>query len=647
MPTRRPRPRLAPRLLAPALALLALCSLPAAARADGWVRGPALTFADDPSAGLAGGFSDLGADAAGTASLAWVAIDRAAMSLDVRLTRIAPDGSAAPSLSFGAATDVPALAVATSGATALAWPDADEALQLVTLPAAGTPRPALIVAPGPARDVGVGVSDQGDAVVIWTDAGRLHLRRVAANGQLGPHETIADADPEVARVAVARDGSAWVAWVDYVDGIARAVRLTAAGAVDGAPVELSAARAVSLDVVAGADSAVVTWTEAAGVDDKALLSRLSASGPVAGAAIEIAAAIEQDSVPEAAPAPNGGIDVVYQPPTPSGGSGMFSSAHAVLRRVEPSGALGPERRLAAGAATLGTMSPRISTGRDGTATVTWVDVSSSSIALVGFQQRPDGTQTQARTVSGIFPLFGLIPNAEVAQVVTSRLGVATTAWPEITDRTADVVTARYDGIAPVVEAVVPLNVSYGSDAQFAVNVRDDSGVKDVWWEFGDDSGSRRATVRHRYAAPGVYPVSVTVTDNAGNETTVTRQLSVVSPPPLPNRVAAALKLGSVSRKGARVTVSGTLDRRASGTVTVAYSQRIGRRSLSKRVTARIANGRFRATLRLTGRLARARGGKATIAVSYAGNADTNTASAKKTVNVPKAKKKPKRGAKRR
>lgn len=647
MPIRRPRPRFAARLLATAIALLASLSLPAAASAEGWLRGPGLTFADDPSAGLAGGFSDVGADAAGTTSLAWVAIDRATSTIDVRLTRIAPDGSAAPSTSLGRAFDPPALSVAPSGATAVAWPDDDGALQLLTIPAGGAPRPALIIAPGPAQDVQVGIGDSGDAVVAWRASGELHIRRVAANGQLGPHETIG-VDPDAASLAVARDGSAWVAWFDHADGRPRAARLTSTGALDGTPVELSTARAQSLDLVAGADSAVVTWTEASGADEKALLSRLSASGGVAGPAVEFAAQIARDSVPEAALVPGGAIETVSLPPLPSGGGGLFATANAVLRRVEPGGALGPERRLAAGPSTLGTMSPRISAGSDGSVTVTWVDVSSSSIALVGFQQRPDGTTTPIRTISGVFPLFGLLGTAEVSQLATSRLGVATAVWPEIEATEARIVTARLDGIAPVVEAVVPANVSFGSDASFAVNVRDDSGVASVWWEFGDDSGSRRASTRHRYAGPGVYPVSVTVTDGAGNETTVTRQVSVLSPPPAANRVPAALKLGKVTRKGAKVTVTGTLDRRASGRVTVAYGQKLGRRSQSKRVTARISSGRFTATLRLTGALAKARGGRATVTVSYAGDADTNTASAKKTVTVPKAKpKKPKRGGKRR
>jgi hypothetical protein len=90
-----------------------------------------------------------------------------------------------------------------------------------------------------------------------------------------------------------------------------------------------------------------------------------------------------------------------------------------------------------------------------------------------------------------------------------------------------------------------------------------------------------------------------------------------------------------SRTGAKVTVAGTLDKRAGGKVTIAYAQKIGRRSLSKRVTAKIAKGRFGATLKLTGALAKARGGTATVNVSYAGDAGTDGASAKRTIANPK------------
>jgi PKD repeat protein len=641
MPNRRPRPRsAAARLLAIAAVLLVALLLPAAASADGWLRGPALTFADDPGIGQLGTFSKIGTDAAGVASLAWLSVDRAAAGeASARLTRIAPDGTTGPAQDLGRTVDPPALAVAPSGATAVAWPDDEQALRLTTIAPSGAQQPTRIVAPGPASNVDVGVSDGGDAVVIWTgDDGALHIVRVGPDGQLGPHESIAGAGGEDTRVAVARNGGAWVVWLD--GGDPWAARLTAGGAIDGAPVQLSDSGAGFADVVAGAEGAVAIWTAAGGTDEKALISRLAAGGDVAGPAIEVAPAIAERSLPEAALLPGGAVDVVFQPPVPddAGGASMFTPSHAILRRVEPSGALGAERRLAAAATTLGSSSPRISAGSDGSTTVTWIDVSSGDLGLVGFQQRPDGTTTTPRTLTrGFLTLFGLLAIGDVSQVVTSRLGVATAAWPEIGQRAATIVTARYDGIAPVVEAVVPATVSFGSDANFAVNVRDDSGVASVWWEFGDDSGSRRATTRHRYADPGLYTVTVTVVDGAGNETTATRQVSVVAPPPVATRVPAALKLAKVARRGAKVTVSGTLDRRASGRVTVAYSQKIGRRSHSKRTTVAIARGRFAATLRLTGALAKARGGKATVKVSYGGDADTNAGSASRTVNVPKAK----------
>lgn len=666
MPNRRPRPRLAARLLAPALALLVLVALPAVARADGWVRG--LSLSGNPATGGFMGYSDLGADAAGNASIAWFAVDPAATAAEARLTRIAPDGSSTPSLALGSAgaTDAPpGLAVAPTGAAAVAWVDDADAVQLVLIPAGGAPRAAIEVAPGgePASfgAVTVGVSDGGDAVVAWSVTGpggwELHVRRVTAGGLLGPHEALTAGDPAAGRVAVARDGNAWVTWVSDDDGSPWAARLTAAGAIDGAPVQLSSgvvAADTPVDVVAGGDSAVASWVERDGGPEHALqVSRLAATGAVAGAPVEIAPEVEDAGMPEAAITAGGAIVAVYNRAETGSSPIPLPFPHAFLRRVEADGSLGPERRLGSASA-IGGASPRIAAGGDGTATVTWIDISTDSMGLVGFQLRADGSSTPTRPVAGVFPLFGIglgsMPG--VTQVATSRAGVATAGWIGFDSQTISLATARYDGIAPAVEAIVPANVSLGSDASFAVNVRDDGGVASVWWEFGDESGSRRASTRHRYADPGVYAVSVTVTDHAGNETTVTRQVSVVAPPPVATRVPAALKLSKVARKGAKVTVTGTLDRRARGRMTVAYSQRIGRRSHSKRVTAKITDGRFRATLRLTGALARARGGKATVKVSYAGDATTNTASATKTVAVPraKAKKKPKqqkRAAKRR
>lgn len=658
MPNHR-RPRRAARLLAGALALLSPLLLPAAAGADGWIRGLSLTadLSTTPPTGFAGA-ADVGTDAAGRTSIAWVFLTPE-MNAEVRLTRIGPDGSSAPPATLGATTDDPSIAVAPSGEAAVAWADAnDESLQLATVAPDGSLRPTRTVATGPASDVDVGVSDSGDVVVSWTQDGQgLHVRRVAASGQLGPDVTVSpDFHDGTAQVAVARDGGAWAAWTEDVSGetAAFAARLTAVGALDGAPVQLSAAGegVSSVEVVPDADSAVATWVVGGASTDAAFVGRLNRAGPVAGTAVKAADDLDDTGLAEAAPSADGGIDLVWTTERATSRTLPFPAASVYLRHVDPTGALTTARPLD-DSSTLGSLYPRISAGSDGTATITWLTIGIDRVVLVGLQQRADRSTTDVREVATVpwpFALgaLGTLPpgGREPIQVRTSRLGVATAAWLDYDGMNIGFETARLDGIAPKVDAVVPATVQLGSAADLSVNVTDDGGVASVWWEFGDDSGSPRAAVKHRYADPGTYTVAVTVTDRAGNTTTVTRPLTVLAPPPTANRAPAAVKVTKVSRKGAKVTVTGTLDKRAGGEVTVAYSQKVGRRSLSTRASVTVKKGRFTATLRLTGKLAKVRGGRAKVKVSYAGDADVDAGSASRTVTVPKAKKPKKRTTRR-
>lgn len=205
-------------------------------------------------------------------------------------------------------------------------------------------------------------------------------------------------------------------------------------------------------------------------------------------------------------------------------------------------------------------------------------------------------------------------------------------------------TRLFDAQPPVLNVSIPASVEVG--AAFSAKATDRSGAPAIAWEFGDGSGARGTSVTHVYGRAGSYEVTARAVDSTGNEAVVRRTLTVtaqvVAPPPGATRAAAGLKLGAIARKGATVTVKGTIGARAGGTVTISYAQRIGRRTVVKKTTAKIAKGRWSATLWLTGSLARVRGGKATVTVRYAGDADTKAASAARSVRVPKRTAAPKR-----
>jgi hypothetical protein len=202
-----------------------------------------------------------------------------------------------------------------------------------------------------------------------------------------------------------------------------------------------------------------------------------------------------------------------------------------------------------------------------------------------------------------------------------------------------------DGPAPAVA---------GTPVAMSATASDTSGAT-VAWDLGDGGAASGGSVQHAYAAPGTYAVTVTATDGAQNDTVVRRQITVTAPagpvvtpapapgggivPPAPapvKKAAAALKVTKATRTGGKVTVSGTIAKAASGKVTIAYAAKIGRKTVTRKVTARIAKGRWSASFTLTGRLAsKAAAGHATVTITYAGNAHTAKATtAKHAVRAP-------------
>lgn len=58
----------------------------------------------------------------------------------------------------------------------------------------------------------------------------------------------------------------------------------------------------------------------------------------------------------------------------------------------------------------------------------------------------------------------------------------------------------------------------------------DGTIASYSWNFGDNSTATGATAMHTYAAAGNYPVTLTVTDNSGASSVLTRTISAIDPP---------------------------------------------------------------------------------------------------------------------
>lgn len=169
-------------------------------------------------------------------------------------------------------------------------------------------------------------------------------------------------------------------------------------------------------------------------------------------------------------------------------------------------------------------------------------------------------------------------------------------------------TTPWDPYAPVVTTTVIPAAFIDQPATFQVTAADFTPVKAVW-DFGDGTTAEGLAVTHTYGVGGVYPVTVTVTDAAGNSTAktgtshVTRE-GVVPPSPGVAPQITALKLSrtkiSVSRKPratkARVTLS------TDAKVTLAFRKKGSRKVLRRTVDLKAGKSTVRITARLSRKL---------------------------------------------
>lgn len=657
---RRPAVR---RWLAATLASTALLAgLPAAtARAEGWIDGPEFD--------VSGFNAGIGFDGAldGSSTAAWVAVDGVGGGPgELAVQRATPDGAVGAVRVLGqAASRAPVVATGPSGASAVAWvrDGGSERLWLALLRADGTPGPPMLLEPdlrGERFTVAVAVDGDGDATVAWLgwDAAVadvvLKARRVAADGTPGPVTVLGPIGTDAApQVAVAPGGVAWVAWQEGggADTVARVARFGADGQLDGTVEQAPSNGAVLAPRVdASAAGGALGWNERVPSGEMRLAGvRLPLSGPVLGTPFA------GDPVPMGFPAPaalaiapDGTVTIAWA--KLEGAGGAFPTGSVFFSRFAPDATTAPARQLAASPAGAVTVLPLLATAPDGQVLATWLQVRRSLVASVSARRiAADGALGPITSTGATFAFVSdSLAIDELLRVFPRPGGDALLGLLTRSDAGGSLTTRRLDATAPQVTATIPQTATAGVPVSFSATASDRAGVS-VWWEFGDDTGSRRASATHVYARPGTYTVTLTATDGVDNETTVTRQVTVTAPAPGPQprpaprsgRSAAALKLTKAARTGKKVTVAGTISTRATGKVTIAYRQKIGRKTVTTKTTAPIAKGRWSATLRLSGSLARARGGKATVFVSYAGNATTREASAKRTVTVPR------RGAKRR
>jgi hypothetical protein len=657
------------RLAATVAAAAAAVALPGtASAAPSWVEGP--TYGD-----FVTGF-DLAVTPDGGVTAVWNNAEGGGFTQRTP----AGGGPSAPPLALGGEQG-PAYAgpvAASAGDSVLAaYLQLDEngktAVRVATVTADGAVGPGITVIDGIdgliSPQLAFAGDGEGGALVGWVSESpngpRAFVRRLHADGTLGPRVQLGAAD-NTARLTVALlpDGTARVLWLEYGSWELMAARLTADGALDGAPQLISTddmleALEPVLDV--GATGAVAAWQEPGDHSwetKQVKIARLSSAGAVADAPEHVATVGDSDNEGVAvALADDGAATVAW--------SETYADQRAVgvlrFRRVAADGTLGPVALLTEPAQEDGIDAlPRlVETGGGALHAVwgRWTD--DGNIAPHARAIAADGTLGPQRELAPVgIPGGNGLPYPAGA----AADGTVTVGWGRPIpggDGTTIVATATLDTAPPRIEAEIPATVAAGAPVRFRAVGVDPSGIASVRWEFGDGSGADGAEITRAYAHAGSYEASVTVTDRAGN-LAVARQVVTVTPaadrvpgppdpppgggdqPPAPPtgdtrarsqpRAAAALRFAAIRRSGARVQVRGTIARRTRGAVTVTWRQRSGRRTIRRSARGRIVRGRFTATLRLPAALVTART-RATVTLTWRGDARTRPATAIKRVAI--------------
>lgn len=170
--------------------------------------------------------------------------------------------------------------------------------------------------------------------------------------------------------------------------------------------------------------------------------------------------------------------------------------------------------------------------------------------VVGYAwQFGDGATATGRTATHTYAAPGTY---RVTLTVTDSRGATAT--------TARTVTAVAPNLAPVARSTTEVrDLDLTLDASASTDT--DGTITAVHWDHGDGTTSTGTTSRHTYAAPGLYPVTLTVTDDRGGRSTVTRTVTAVAPNVLPTAAFAA----ATDDLGLAVDASSSTD--SDGTIT--------------------------------------------------------------------------------
>jgi hypothetical protein len=443
-------------------------------------------------------------------------------------------GTVEPESFLGILAPTPDVAVDAHGNAVVVWGHplaATTVIQAAVRPAGGSFGPPVDLSDGSrdaSADPRLGMSADGTATAVWTWNNGSHTVVQAATRPpsgafppVGAAATLSDTaqNAKDARVAVDANGDTAVMWTrsNATNDIAQA-RVRPAGGAFAGVVNLSATGQDATDPEVAIDPAGRTtaiWLRSNGTNTIAQSRFLTAAGALDGGVDDVSDTGENASSPSIALDPNNNAVAVWT------GAKLTKAASRASRATfgapQTISSPGDDNAL-----------PKAAVDSTGHAIGVW----SQGLVRLQFSRRPpNGT---FGGVEDVTQDTGTDVPRDVAPSITiddeGNAVVGYTFFRPAPDSRMVARVAAYDAAPPTLTSVsVPGSAATGQPAAMSASASDRWSGASISWSFGDGATASGSAVAHAYGVPGVYTVTVSGTDGAGNATSTARAIQVSDP----------------------------------------------------------------------------------------------------------------------
>jgi PKD domain len=169
--------------------------------------------------------------------------------------------------------------------------------------------------------------------------------------------------------------------------------------------------------------------------------------------------------------------------------------------------------------------PQIAVDPAGNAVAIWRSVNGPNTTIIESASHPVGGSWSAPI--GLSSASG---SAFEPQIALDPSGNEVAIWSRFTGTDDIIQAAAFDGAGPKFQSVgIPSSGRAGSKLRFAVSALDSwSALGQSTWSFGDRKSASGLSTTHAYAKPGLYQLTLRVSDALDNATTTTARIKIAS-----------------------------------------------------------------------------------------------------------------------